>query len=202
MHNEVHKILQNAQVRFASWLGRYKPWHGDNGITERNLSFQFGTAFLNLNPTGLAFMEVPFAAESDGPVRNHIDGYFHCENFDLLLECKVVSSESHIKAIVSDIGRMGNKLLHEQIQKSHLKEIPKKMYSVVLAETWYSKIVDWWKDKKDADLDWSREGFPQDWHYGVVEVLHLKDENKWTLYWLYGVSPAIEVTMETYTTEH
>ncbi len=94
MQNTIVEVIEKARTRFASWLARYRPWHGDNGITERNLSFQFATAFLDQYSDGMAFMEVPFASTLGGPMHNHLDAYFHSDELDLLLECKVVTDES------------------------------------------------------------------------------------------------------------
>lgn len=193
MKKEIDAIVDNARTRFATWLDRYTPWHGENGITERNLSFQFATAFLDINPDGLAFMEVPFAATEGGPLRNHLDAYFHCDRYDLLLECKVVNAETGIHAIAGDIIRLWHRTLHDQICRSHQYATPKKTHGVVLAETWYPKIAKWWKGGDSVELNWSRKGLPQDWFYETVEVYHLKAEQEWTLYWLYAVSPELAV---------
>lgn len=62
MQAVVLQLLQHARDRLAAWLGRYEAWHGVNGITERNLSFQVATSFLAQFADGVAFMEVPFSA--------------------------------------------------------------------------------------------------------------------------------------------
>jgi len=196
MHEEVNKILHNAQARFEGWLRRYKPWHVDNGITERNLSFQFATAFLSLNPNGLVFMEVPFATTTSGPCRYHLDAYLHSDEFDLLLECKIVFAPSHIRAIAADITRMGNALDH--IYNRHVDTKPSKTYGVILAETWDPKIAGWWKNRNEEMPKWSRACLPDEWHYDFVEVTQVKEKTtEWTLFWLYGVSPELMMPLET-----
>jgi hypothetical protein len=193
MNEEVRNILRNAQSRFEKWLCRYKPWHGDNGITERNLSFQFATAFLNLNQNGLVFMEVPFAITTDGPRRYHLDAYLHTNEFDFLLECKIVFTSSHIRAIAADIERMRH--IPKHIYDRHIDTKPNKTYGVVLAETWDHKIAEWWKNEnKNKEMSkWSRTGLPDDWHYDFIEVKQVTEEREWTLFWLYGVSPELTI---------
>jgi hypothetical protein len=189
MNEEVDNILQNAQFRFEGWLRRYKPWHGDNGITERNLSFQFATAFLDINPTGLVFMEVPFATTTGGPCRYHLDAYLHSNEFDLLLECKIVFAPSHIRAIAADIERMRH--IPKHIFDRHVDIKPNKTQGIVLAETWDPQIAKWWKNKNEKLPKWSRAGLPDNWHYDVVIVKQVTEEREWTLFWLYGVSPEL-----------
>ncbi|MBK5275085.1 MAG: hypothetical protein JJE30_08540 [Desulfuromonadales bacterium] len=205
MHNEVNLILQNAKIRFENWLSRYEPWHGDNCITERNLTFQFATAFLGLYPNGLAFMEVPFATTSDGHCRYHLDAYFHTNEFDLLLECKRVYGQTHIQSVVDDIRRMVDGHLVRQIKERHVDKDkkPNRTYGVVLAEAWDQKTADWWRDNDHATTRprWSKADLP-DWHYDFVEVKvwPAKEKNKLTtLFWLYGVSPELTMPLQTLT---
>jgi len=197
MHNEVAKILQNAQARFADWLSRYEPWHGNNCITERNLTFQFATALLSLYPNALAFMEVPFATTTDGHCRYHLDAYFHTIEFDLLLECKRVYGQTHIQSVVDDIRRIEDGLLVRQIKERHVDKDkkPNRTHGVVLAEAWDQKTADWWRDKDHSTTrpGWSKADLPDSWHYDFVKVFTVKDKTEWTLFWLYGVSP--ELTM-------
>jgi hypothetical protein len=187
MHEEIIKIIDNAQTRFKEWLDRYKPWHADNGITERNLSFQFATSFLSLNQNGLVFMEVPFAATPGGPCRYHLDAYLHSDEFDLLLECKIVFAPSHIRAIAADIARMKQELLL-QINERHGGTKPSKTYGVVLAETWNREIAEWWRGNKEMPK-WSRDGLPDKWHYDFIKVTQVIEKTEWNLFWLYGISP-------------
>lgn len=191
MHEVVNKLLLNAQGRFKDWLNRYKPWHGDNGITERNLSFQFATSFLSLNQNRLVFMEVPFATTPGGPCRYHLDAYLHSDEFDLLLECKIVFAPSHIRAIAADIDRMGYALDH--IYNRHVDTKPNKTYGVVLAETWDRKVAEWWKNRNEEKPKWSRTGLPDEWHYDFLEVTQVTENTEWTLFWLYGVSPELTI---------
>lgn len=60
MHTTIQALVDRAADHFSTSLRTFKPWHGVNSITERNLSFQVATAFLEHFPDGFAFMEVPF----------------------------------------------------------------------------------------------------------------------------------------------
>jgi hypothetical protein len=200
MHNEVKKILQSAQARFEVWLDTYEPWHGDNCITERNLTFQFATAFLGLYQDGLAFMEVPFAEKIGGHCRFHLDAYFHTNEFDLLLECKRVFGQTHIQSVVADIRRMDGSLVR-QIKDRHTDKAkePNRTYGVVLAEAWDQKTADWWRNKDQGPIrsGWSKADLP-DWHYDyeTVKVWPGKENKENTkLFWLYGVSPELTIPL-------
>jgi len=190
MHEEVKKLLLAAKIRFAKWLEIYKPWHGVNGITERNLSFQFATAFLEHYSEGLALMEVPFAASIGGRRHNHLDAYFHTAEFDLLLECKIVYAMSDVLAIADDIERMGPGLI-QQIHERHVGPKPRPTYGVVMAETWRYDIAEWWQGKDKALPRWPRNCLRDDWHYDFVKVFQENKNTEGTLYWLYGVSPEL-----------
>lgn len=190
MNDEIIKLVLNAKTRFAKWLQVYQPWHGINGITERNLSFQFATSFLENYPEGIAIMEVPFSASKDGRRHNHLDAYFHTANFDLLLESKIVYRKSDVISIADDIERMGPKLF-SQIQDYHVSPRYQPTYGVVLAETWRYDIAEWWKGKDEPLSNWPRESLPDNWYYDFVMVHRVNNNKEGTLYWLYGISPEL-----------
>ena len=189
MIKQVEAIINDAKDRFNLWLERYEPWQGENHTTERNLSFQFATAFLKLNPDGLAFMEVPFAIPPGTHNNNHLDAYLHTDEFDLLLECKNIYAPSHINMITADIKRMNANLIN-QIHKRHKNE-PSKTHGVVFAETWYPHVADWWEDKyKGTRKAWKDEELklPTGWEYKSKTIYVHNEEPNGTLFWLYGVS--------------
>lgn len=207
MINVVNKIILNAKNRFIEWTKIYKPWLGENHTTERNLSFQFATAFLEYYEQAqdkFAFMEVPFVVEEkntegDKKVKrrsNHLDAYLHAENIELLVESKNIYAPSHIPRIISDINRM-NSVLISQIHQRH-NTYPVKTFGIVLAETWYPHIDDWWKNHNNSGFTSTRKRWntvqklPTDWIFNSVKISDFasftKPEETQPLYWLYGVS--------------
>ncbi len=187
--SQVEAIINDAKYRFNLWLENYEPWQGENHTTERNLSFQFATAFLKLNPGGLAFMEVPFAIPPSTKKKNHLDVYLHTKEFDLLLECKNIYAPSHIKMITADIERMNADLIN-QIHSRH-KIKPSKTHGVVFAETWYPHVVDWWEGKyQGTKKAWKDEELklPTGWNYKAKKIYEHSKKPDGTLFWLYGVS--------------
>lgn len=202
MITKLDKIIETASDRFAHWVTTYRPWHGENHTTERNLSFQLATAFLDLHENGIAFMEVPFTIDTIETVSdkkiikkrsNHLDAYLHAEDFDLLVECKNIYAPSHIDSIVKDIERMDQNLI-SQIHERYKKTKPVRTYGVVFAETWYPHVADWWVDNKNAGnkQSWQKEELklPDGWKFKKLKVYDDKQDNRQpeTLFWLYGVS--------------
>jgi hypothetical protein len=186
---KIEAIINDARERFNAWVGTYEPWQGENHTTERNLSFQFATAFLKKYPEGFAFMEVPFAIPPSTYNPNPLDAYLHTQDFDLLLECKNIYAPSHIKNIVSDIERMNFNLV-DQIHNRH-KVKPTKTHGVVFAETWYQHVSDWWEDNSKATRKkWidSELRLPERWNYRTKNIYKNEKNPKETLFWLYGVS--------------
>ena len=201
MITKVDKIIETASTRFAHWVATYRPWHGENHTTERNLSFQLAKAFLDLHENGIAFMEVPFTVDAEETVydkkaikkrSNHLDAYLHADDFDLLVECKNIYAPSHIDSIVKDIERMNQNLITQIHARYETK--PVRTYGVVFAETWYRHVADWWVDNTNAGKrkSWQKEDLklPAGWKYKKMEVCEDKQDNKRpeTLFWLYGVS--------------
>ena len=185
----IESIITDASKRFDGWVGRYKPWVGDNHTTERNLSLQFATAFLRQFEGGLAFMEVPFKPEGKNSNSCHLDAYLSAENFDILLECKNIYAPSQVAGIQADIDRMNADLV-DQIHKRYAPgKAPDKTDAVVFAETWYPHVAEWWKGETPKRT-WEAQKLPSNWSFKTKEVCkHITDENKTeTLHWLYGVS--------------
>ena len=185
----VEDIICNAQKRFVEWVNIYAPWEGQNHTTERNLSFQFATAFLDLHPGGLVFMEVPFSTPPSTHSNNHLDAYLHTADFDLLLECKNIYAPSHIKMIKSDIERMNTNLI-DQIHSRH-KNKPVRTHGVVFVETWYSHVEQWWSNEYDGNKKAGKDEdlkLPGGWKYKSKRIYEHNKEPFETLYWLYGVS--------------
>ena len=190
-HHDIFGILEKAADRFRSSLSHFRPWHGQEGITEANLVFQFATAFLETNRDGFAFVEVPFAAREGGRTNNRLDAYLVSGHVGYLLECKQLWNPTQAAEIASDIARMGPHLIAE-LTKRHSATPPQRFYGLVLAETWNAETVHWWC--QDAQYPqwlhrWPREGFPAAWHFGSKEVFKASESNQGTLHWLYGLSP-------------
>lgn len=193
MISKVDAIIENASVRFIKWVEIYKPWHGENHTTERNLSFQFATAFLDLYQGGLAFMEVPFSNTEGGPNNNHLDAYLHADNFGLLIECKNIYAPSHIKTVIADINRMDDKLVSQLHGRHENRPVITHTHAVVFGETWYQHVADWWTSNyKGNRVAWKSENLklPDGWIYKVkkVDVPQNPDKPNEMLFWLYGVS--------------
>jgi hypothetical protein len=191
MIDQVRDIVNDAKGRFRSWVKIYRPWEGDNHTTERNLSFQFAPAFLDLHHDALVFTEVPFKDDKGPKSNKHLDTYLYSQSsgLGLLLESKNAFGQSHLPKVVADMKRMNNFLV-AQINKRHKGLKPQSTHGVILIETWYRHMATWWIDPQ-AEGRWQGvlDPRPPDWTFDVAEVLK---DGKDTLFWLYGVSPNLQ----------
>lgn len=195
MQADVLQLLEHARDRFASWLRQYQAWHGINGITERNLSFQVATSFLARFPDGIAFMEVPFATADNARTDKHLDAYLFNPALALLVESKIVWAPRHISWLCEDIDRMTPELI-QQLRIRHSSTPPQQTYGLVLAETWSAEIADWWSGNDKARPRWQRGALlpPRPhgvWQFGALTVHQVRAGREGTLFWLYGISPAL-----------
>lgn len=189
MQATIQALVDRAADHFSASLKRFKPWHGGNTITERNLSFQFGTAFLRHFPDGLVFMEAPFLHGDRKRADTHIDSYLFSQQLAVMLECKVVWAKDHIDSIASDMARLSPEVLR-QIQDRHRGEearVAKNSIATILAETWRLENVEWWCGDAAKKPGWSRDLLPKEgWTYGSRKVFREHDGPEGTLYWLYA----------------
>ncbi len=198
MTTDVLPLLENARDRFSLWLSRYRAWHGVNGITERNLSFQIATSFLARYPDGSAFMEVPF---SDGPAKRtdkHLDAYCLSAPLALMFEAKIVWAPQQVSWIADDIARM-TPALASQLRTRHTALLPARTRGLVVAETWSRGIESWWCGDDSARPRWQRAAIlppklTEGWRFGSVTVHRASEAREETLIWLYGIGPEIEVS--------
>ena len=193
MQEVVIDILEHACDRFTSWVSQYQAWHGNNGITERNLTFQVATSFLARVNDGIAFMEVPFAAKDKSRTDKHLDAYLFSPALALLVESKIVWAPQHIRSVGEDIDRMTPKLV-QQLRVRHSSTPPPQTYGLVIAETWRSEIADWWRGNDKARPRWDRGPLTSPrpygaWQFGTITVHQVIPEG--TLFWLYGISPQL-----------
>lgn len=193
MQEAIIGILEHARDRFTSWICQYQPWHKENGITERNLSFQIATSFIALVNGGMAFMEVPFAAEDKTRTNKHLDAYLFSPTLALLVESKIFWTPEHIRSVGADIDRMTPELV-QQLRDRHSNTLPRQTYGLVIAEAWNSEIADWWSGNDKARPRWNRGPLTNPrpygtWQFGAITVHQVIPGG--TLFWLYGISPQL-----------
>lgn len=198
METTIVQILENAKVRFGNWIGKYKAWQGSrgvNGLTERNLTMQVATAFLTQYPDAMAFMEVPFVGAQEGREDKHLDAYLFSDSLALLVEAKIVWAPNHIQWVAADMDRMSPSLV-EQLQARHLAPLPANTHGLVIAETWYPSVAKWWCGDDSARPRWNRMPLVAKrpsgaWQFGSLKVYEAQPGPEGTLFWLYGISPAL-----------
>jgi len=184
---QIEKIMEHARKRFAGWLDRYHPWHSDNHITERNLSFQFAQSFLSELKDGMVFLEAPVTNGGDR-TDNHLDTYLHSQTLDIVLECKNFWAKRHVEAVKTDIERISTKFT--QLLERHCPpgQGTQPVHGMVLAECWRRDHAEWWKGEKFKEWPAREAEFPNGWTFGYLTIHTHKEGADGTLYWLYGYS--------------
>lgn len=185
----IEALIDRAADQFSASLRVFKPWHRTNGITERNLSFAFATAFLKHFPDGLAFLEVPFTFRDRRRADTHLDAYLFATQLEILLECKTVFAKEHIDSIVLDMARMSPSMF-QQIQERHRDagaRQAKDTVTLILADTWRLENAEWWCGAAAKKPRWSRDLLPKEgWTYGSRLVFKEHDGAEGSLFWLWA----------------
>ncbi|MBI3468143.1 MAG: hypothetical protein HY000_34490 [Planctomycetes bacterium] len=86
--------------------------------------------------------------------------------------------------------------LTEQLRARHSGISPDHTHGLVIAETWNSKIAEWWGGNDKARPRWHRSPLsrPREygiWQYGFLTVRAIRPGPEGTLFWLYGISPEL-----------
>lgn len=183
----LRQAVHSASSRFAQSLGLFRAWHGKEGITEANIPLQLALAFTSLHPEAITFVEVSFAPAPGARSDNRLDLYLATPDIAFLIEAKCLWSPEQVRALESDIARLGGALL-SSISERHLNALPRRCHGVVIADTWDPEIVKWWNNES-SKRGWSRERFPATWQYGSQKVFKASENLDGTLHWLFGMGP-------------
>ncbi len=184
----IRALVHRAADRFAASLKKFKPWQGENAITERNLTFQLATEFVAHFSDGFAFMEVPFGSQDEKRMDRHLDAYMSSAKLTVLLECKRVWAREQIDSIAADMARLSPALLG-RLRTSHraLESQVEEAVGMILAETWRLEISEWWCGETARKPRWAPDLLPREgWKYGSKAVFKEHDGPGGTLYWLYA----------------
>jgi hypothetical protein len=184
-------LVEGAARTFASSLRDFHAWSKEEGITERNLSFHMASEFLRMHTDGRAFMELAFKREDALRTDNHLDAYCYTSEAGYLVECKQLYELDKLREMASDMKRLQGTSLLAEISRRHVGVKPRQLYAVVMADVWRPDLAKWWQREADTRCKWSREGLPDDWEYGCVEVSKVSDGLDGHLHWVFGISPAL-----------
>ena len=186
----LEEVLAAGASRFAATLAQFQAWHKNEGITERNLSLQAATAFLTVEQEGAALFEVPFRGTKDGRADNHLDAYLFSPRIAYLVECKQLYSLEKLLSLAQDARRLDT-ALHQDLSSRHRGASPAQAHPVVLADTWQTHVERWWVTGSDPACRWPRQELPPNWSYGSIRVFSTGATSMGTLFWLYGIGPAL-----------
>jgi|GEM_PF-3104889 hypothetical protein len=195
----IENALKKLQKNYPKSLNEFYPGYGDgNGIPERNLTYQFVSAYLSLNKSAHGFFEVPF--KNDDEEVNHYDAIIIDKPALIIIEAKRLFNRGKAKSIENDVRKIMRKRFHNQIRNNINNFIPKRIYGLILAEAWPRKfdtgLGDWWKGSKvnETYKNWVKDrvcGNMRDWKRNAIEIsyedMNEKGEGKTdTFHILYG----------------
>lgn len=179
----IKQVIDQAAANLSASLDVFYPAYGRNGLNERNLSYQLAKVFETQNNAAHAFMEVPFINPDTERYEHRIDCMLLDTETVAFVECKRLYSPEKAEQLRLDFERMNVQNLIPILDNfvgSH--RIARKVYRVMLTETWQKLTVDWWV-ARDNSRSWNNDWLPEE--RGVVEVKTFENGN--TLYWLYAV---------------
>lgn len=178
---DVVSIVEAAARNFAAMLKYSRLAVGTNAFPERNLSFQFGHAFLERFPKGAVFLEPAFDA------KKHLDSLLIEGDSAIALECKRLWMPTQVAWIGSDAERLSEKLA-TSLESRFVPAGPRSWYSMLLIEAWSPDHAAWWKSDPECRCTWTRPDFFQQYATGHLKVCDVAstDGVKYPLYWLYA----------------
>ncbi|WLH27377.1 hypothetical protein [Pseudomonas canadensis] len=181
MKHLIKQVIDQAAASFSASLDVFYPAHGRNGFNERNLSYQLAKAFES-RVGAHAFMEVPFENAKTGRISYRIDCLLVDTQTVAFIECKRLYSPEKAQQLGDDFKRMNVENLEDIVKRIKCADgAERKVYRVMLTETWQKKTVDWW-GARDTSRSWNNDWLPE--QRGFVEVKAYQGFN--TLYWLYA----------------
>lgn len=186
MFELIDNLVKQAAQKFGINLSVYHPNQGRNGFNEKNLTyklahqFESSTTDANINP--VAFMEVPLKNPNSERFDLHIDTILINESSVIFVEAKRLYSIEKMREMMTDWGRM-----EENNLTMITKNFPnKKIYRLIVAESWDSKITDWWIGK-ETKIKWDRTWLPQ-----CVGSHPVTDIGKHSISWLYAIESLMD----------
>lgn len=116
-------------------------------------------------------------------------------DFLLIVESKRLLSLAKNESVIKDIQRLHRKDHITSLRNRFQKPLgaPKKALGLIIAEHWEERsssgdLIEWWLGRPNQ-WDWKRDGYPEHWTYGSVEVMSYPAQNKKetssVMHWLY-----------------
>lgn len=181
MTRVLKQVIKQAAANFSASLDVFYPAYGRNGFNERNLSYQLAKAFESRSGAH-AFMEVPLKNLKTERFDNRIDCMLIDKKIVAFVECKRLYTPEKAKQLSADFERMSADNLFPLLTKPDCPRCTgRKVYRVMLTETWQKRTVEWWV-ARDSSRQWDHGWLPED--RGFVEVKAYEGGS--TLYWLYA----------------
>lgn len=184
-HIDISGVIKIASETFSKMLDDFHLGESEaTGFPERNLSFQFGHAFLQSYRGALVFQEVTFNS------KEHLDTLLVNAGCAIALECKALLNERRAQSLRDDIERLEDTVI-PRMKTRFRRDPPSKWFTVVLCEAWDEEIARWWKDTDSNCSIRTRsprlDKYTRDYILLRDDIVYKGGRKKpWSLYWLYA----------------
>lgn len=132
MEEIINNVFSATVENYEKILSRYYPSHRSNGLTERNLTFNFSHNYLLKNREAIIWQECPL---KDG---NHFDTLIIDDekNTIIIVEAKRLQNEGKFELIKRDISKINIQFNDIKLDD---KRLTYKRYGLILFDIWISK---------------------------------------------------------------
>ncbi|GBE41441.1 hypothetical protein BMS3Bbin09_01345 [bacterium BMS3Bbin09] len=181
----IEDIIKKAAKRFTRTINNLHPAYNNNGFNEKNLTFNLSHEFAK-RPYSNALMEIPFYNDKNKKHDNYFDAYLFDSEIGIFLESKRLINISKAKEIIEDLSRLNKKdNLKYIINNLQESQSPKKIFILVLAESWSNSTYDWWVSGSCKETKWDSLRFPRKMHYGIRHIKKYTEDDS-LISWLYA----------------
>lgn len=182
----IEKTITNACHNFNLMMTHFIPAREETNMTERNISFQFAHSFSTMKSNAAAFMEVPYLNTETGKWDLHIDCYCGDADIGIFLECKRFHSVGKLDEIRTDAENRLTKENTKAALERFANPMPRTVYALVIADTWYDGYKKWWLTGEGDTERWNWDTFLKGWTRGSRAAAQGNWEEDNTMHWVYG----------------
>lgn len=199
----IHDAMINGATSFGNALTQFYPAVKNNGFHEQNCVYYACKSLNEKNADSNVFQQLPFENKKQDRTDNHFDGLVINKGSAVFLEAKRLYSLGKAREVIADMARLnrlhiGN-VLENDTAKSFSYSIsspaiwkkislvkPKKVYAIMLAESWDDRFSDWWMNIRNPSDKWNSLKLNRiDWQYFTSNVIdYTINGTIWNVKWL------------------
>lgn len=151
MDVEVDILIKNTVENYKRMLNQFRPCKPGKEFLEQNLITLLSHEFLKLNPTGVAFSEIPFITpNSDGQWGSRLDAYLANDSDGYLVEAKGSQPKEDLFYLIEkDLERIMSEKLQSSFNimansENRKYSIPHNVTGLIIADCWYASHAEAW----------------------------------------------------------